>query len=569
MGVFKDTTGCEHKRRSGLRALARGVCLMLVACLVSSLTASGCANVRFERSPYAIRGLDVIYSEQEDVTFFIWRLRDEADARLVSFELHQDGDYRPIDLENTLYPAEAYECETHYLCFQYQLEGRYEWPDDVERPMRSIHEEEGLYAGSIPRPQNVETTITIDPIAIENNDIIDPRRFDWFAVNEIPFKREYQWQLVDSDRPDYKGGTAEECDDPSGTAWGLVTQGEPHDRIRPGSLWTDAPRCMHLRPQRTDDKGIILTAPFTPSAVLTAEQQDYLPIEERPPVIYLYLIDLLIKSDTRCENARQVILNRIDTSMGERTQNSVRLGTFTPTDPKTGRPLSGCEQRGDQDYPVRQIVEAVKGAAAELHPQNVRVVLVYLNNVELPPSNRILLQLYELSEELFQIENILPYPMAIGSNVVIGLLEWSYTVGWRPIDDETFVGDLKTWGETTLPFRTMLHDGKTEVRINVPVGAGKPERFKICSVTPSALIGVGFEPGGALEPPSLKTHPWPESGVPHYTVSLLQQLLLPNEEYERQPVSLRVEVCERFCDMPFRARSGADYENWQTEEVCQ
>ena len=568
MGANIDTNDIEQ--RGGVRTSAWALRFGAAICLLALLCVyAGCANVRFERSPYAIRGLDVIYSEQEDLTFFIWRLRDEADARLVSFELYQDGDYRPIDLENTFYPAEAYECETHYLCFQYQLQGRYEWPAEIERPMRSIHEDEGLYAGSIPRPQTVPTTITIDPIAIENNATIDPRRFDWFAINEVPFKREYQWQIVDSSREEYRGGVASECDEPSGGAWGQVLQGDPHDRIQPGSLWVEEPRCMAFRPQRTDDDGIVLITPFTPSAVLTAEQQDYVPEEERPPVIYLYLIDLLIKSETRCENARQVILNRIDTSMGERTQNSVRLGTFTPTDPKTGRPLSGCEQRGDQDYPVRQIVEAIKGAAAELHPQNVRVVLIYLNNVELPPSNRILLQLYELSEELLVVENILTYPMAIGSNVVMGLLEWSYTVGWRPIDDETFVGDLKTWGEATLPFRTMLHDQATEVRVNIPVGARAPERFKICSLTPSGLVGVGLEPGGDLLSTTRKNYPWPENGVPHYRIALLPQVLLPNEEYERQSVSARIEVCERFCDLPFRTRSGADYDNWREEEVCQ
>ena len=81
--------------------------------------------MRFEKSPYAVRGLDVVYSEQEDLTFISWRLRDDADPNRVSFELNQGGQWLPLDLTRAPFPAEPFECDGDYLCFQYQLSGRY------------------------------------------------------------------------------------------------------------------------------------------------------------------------------------------------------------------------------------------------------------------------------------------------------------------------------------------------------------------------------------------------------------------------------------------------------------
>ena len=553
-----------HRSSSSCRSLLAA--LLLCACGLAA--GAGCADVRFDRSPYAIRGLDMIYSEQEDLTFLSWRLRDGADPDEVTFELWQDGQYRALDLEQAFYAAKPYACEGFYLCFQFQVRGEYLWPEEVERPLRSVHVDEGVYAGSLPRPQRVETTFDIDPIAIENNALIDPRRYDWFSIFEVPLKRTYEWQLLDGGREQYKRGRVQDCAQPDVDAWRGV-DGALQDRISPLSAWVETPACMAMRPKRSDEGGWVVVKPFTPSAVLHGEQQDYLPREERPPVIYLYLVDLLIKSDSRCAAARELVTARLDLSIGQRTQGSVRLGTFTPTDPATGRPLTGCDQQGDQDYPVRQMTEAIKQAAAELFPQNVRVVLFYLNNVDLPPSNRILLQLYELSEELNSIPNVQPYPMAIGSNVVLGLLEWSYTVGWRPIDDKSFVGDLKGWGEFALPFRTMLHQPDTQVRISAPVPSRRPESFKICAITPSSLTGVWLGPGLTASPLA-SYYPWPESDVPSYTIGLTPQQLVPNEEYQRISVYLEIEACERFCTMPFRTASGADYESWQAERgVCQ
>ncbi len=528
-----------------------------------------CANVRFEKSPYAIRGIDVVYSRQEDATFIVWRLRESASPDRVRFELYQDGDYRPIELSEALFPAEPFPCEQFYLCFQYQLPGRYTWPEQITRPLRSIHVDEGLYAGSIPRQLEAEITFGIDPIALGRNTSIDPRRLDWFALNDIPLQRDYQWQLTPSERTPYLTSTVDagECIAPDEQDWKTIRG----DAVSPDDpAWVEDPVCMAARPRRRDDLGVVRNVPFPPAPMLVAEQQDYVPREERPPIIYLYLVDTLIKSSVRCNRAIDGITGRIDQNFGARAPGAVRLGVFTPLDPQFGRPNSGCEQRSDQDYPTRQMLEAIKQAAAELEPQDVRLVLVYINNVDLPPSGRVLAQLEEFLFEIDAIDNIFPYTYAVGSNLVLSLAEWNDSIGWQPIDNEIFIEDLKAWGDFTLPFRTMLHDPTTPVRINVPVPAEtRPRRFKVCAVTPDVLTQIGLPGDVALFPPGLDNYIWPAFDDPEYFVDLQPQILVPSSEYVRTQVSVTIESCERFCDHPYRTASGRDLTSWIDTEVCQ
>ena len=528
-----------------------------------ALALGACADIRFERSPYAIRAIDMVYSQQEDLTFLVWRLRDSADPSLVSFELYQDGDWRPLELSQAPFPAQPYPCDKYYLCFQYQLPGRYTFPAQV-LPLRSIHVDEGLYAGTVPRQQEVGVTFGIAPIGVDNNDSIDPRRLDWFALHDVPLRRGYQWQLVDSRAP-YGQGDASVCQAPASSRW--ATMGE---QVKPEAGWVEQPRCMAARPERRDRPAEHVSAPFPPSAVLFGEQQDYLPPEQRPPVLYLYLIDLLIRSDSRCENAKREIRGEIDRRISRQSPDAQRLGTFTPTDTQTGRPTDGCKQRGEQDYPVRQMIETIKLKAAEYEPTPLRVVLVYMNNVELPPSDRVVQQLLAFAFELSQIDNVLPYTWALGSNVIMALELWDATTPWRPIDDEQFFDDLKGWAETNTPFRTMLHHPDTEVIIRQPVLAtGRPLRFKLCTTTPSLLSGVGPEPGQTIWSPGDVDYEWPRAGQPHYTIELPSQVLVPNRGFQRVVVSTVVETCHRFCDFPFRAQSGRDLPSWSQAQVCQ
>lgn len=534
-----------------------GVSLWILACSVLC----GCADVRFERSPYAVRGVDMVYSAQEDLTFIVWRLRQGIDPDLVRFELYQDGEFRPVDLTNTAFPAEPYDCEASYVCFQIQLEGDYTFPADV-LPLRSIHDDEGLYAGTVPRVQRVTQTFSADPVALANNTRIDLGRKDWFEINGVPLERTYQWQLVGS-----QGAYGEK---PSLLCLPTGTWTAFAPVINIDAQWAEAPKCLVLEPKREDRQGARVTIPFKPGPVLAVEEQTYIPEETRPPVLYLYLIDLLIRSESRCAEAKRVIQTQLDRDISSRASNALRLGSFTPLDTQTGDALDGCKQAGDQDYPIVQMLDVIKQELARFAPQKVPVVLVYMNNVELPPSERSIDALAQLFFEVELSGNGVLFSMVLGSNVILGLFEWSLEVPWRPINDNTFTGDLKTGVQKTVPFRTMEHDMNTRVIIRQPVEATvRPERFKACTVTPQSLTGLALEPDGRLIVANRASYPWPRAGEPAYSLLLEEQVVLPFAEYQRQNVSFTVETCQRFCDFPFRLGNGTVSSSWQDERACQ
>lgn len=547
-----------------------GLAVWALLCLTLGGGLHSCAFVKFERSPYAIRGLEVVYSAQEDLTFLVWRLRRGVDPSVVRFELFvegedasgQGGSYQPIDLTRTAFPADPFDCDKEYTCFQYQLPGRYELPRAVERPLRSIHEDEGIYAGSIPRTYEAAQTFGSSPVAIENNVAVDPRVYDWFQINRIPIKRRFEWQFTASSQP-YGLGGADDCAAPVAGAWSVLSAPQPV-----AYAWVETPKCLAVRPRRRTADSPWVIGPLAPSAELYNETQNYLPPEERPPLIYGYLIDLLIRSETRCTRAQDLIVRTIDEAIGKRAPDAIRLGVFTPTDPETGRPLNGCGQAADQDYPVRQMAEAAKAAAARFDPKPVKIIWIYMNNVELPPSERVVTQLIDLGEQS-QTPNGDLTSWGIGSNTILGLFPWTWSLGWSSVDDEVFTDSLKNWAEVNTPFRTMLHDLDTQVLITRPVPAPSARRFKLCDVTPDALTGVGSTDQPVDDPPGLPFYTWPPSGSPHYTIGLEPQILVPFESYVRETVSVVVEVCARFCEYPFRRASGVDLPSWEGTEVCQ
>ena len=139
------------------------------------LGGNGCSFVEFEPSPYAPRDVEVVYSKQEDLTFLFWKLKSSADLDLVSFELWDPvkEEWIQINLNQTWFPASPYECGQEYWCFQYQLEGEWEWDKDV---LRSLHLDGGVFGVLDLRNRSVDRTFDHDPIAVNLNVSFDPKK---------------------------------------------------------------------------------------------------------------------------------------------------------------------------------------------------------------------------------------------------------------------------------------------------------------------------------------------------------------------------------------------------------
>ena len=362
----------------------------------------------------------------------------------------------------------------------------------------------------------------------------------------------------------------------------------------PDPTWVDSPSgvCLSLRPDRSDDNGVVLSTVLSPSAETRFETQVYVPEVYSAPIVYGVLIDLEIPNDMRCEQVKTWLEDQIDSAFQARGDVQ-QLGIYTPMSSNTLEPLTGCEQESNQDYPVETMLADARRAHAMIEPNAVRVVWVYVNNVDLPPSERLLDRVVQLGAALEFDDGLEKYTWAIGSNGIIGSDQeetipigedagfpidpsefpsraWDFTTGWRPIEDDTFRADLRSFARNVLPFKTMLHDDSTPVPITSPSGR-VPERFKLCQTTPVAYFGITIPSSNAIYGPLSTSLPWPNESEPSYSVELGEQYLVASDDFADLRVSAVVEFCDRFCPARFQTLGGARFDSWQQTgmEVCQ
>lgn len=536
--------------------------------VIASMVAGGCAFIQFEKGAYVVRDLTVVYSQQEDVTFLSWKLRDDANLNQASFELYRDGEYRTIDLEETFFPATPYECDGNRICFQYQLTGRYEPPSE-RSAIRTRHAERGLFAGEAADLQDVQTTFGLEPIAIDNNGAIEPRLVDWFANNDVPLRRDWQWQLVSAN------GTRRAPADCSaaGSDWRTMSG----SRARGGGVdvnegWVDAPRCLAFRPDGTGLIEAVVRVPMPTSAETVVTRQQYQPDRIDAPIHYGVLVDMSIQNSERCERVRSTMLETISQSI-QRQGDPEKLGGYRPVSPDTGEALNGCNQVSGRTYPIEQMIQDAAEVDGRLAPQRVRTLFIYINNSPLPLSTELRSDLQSLAGQLGPSNDLDLATWAIGSSQVIQLASWDRRVGWRPIDSDTFIEDIESTAEANLPYATMDHEAERNIPIQPPDSETRTQRFKVCRSTPLPVrIGATAEPPAYdVSDPSV---PWPEGGSPYFRVNFEPQILVPAAAYQTRQVSLVIEVCRRFCDHPFKTSGGGIYDSWsQTEaprplEVC-
>ncbi len=547
------------------------LCTVLALC--ASL-ASSCSSIEFEYGPYAVQQFDIVYSQQENMTFLAWRLPKASSPDDYDFELYHEQERRflRLDLTQAIFPAKPYTCKKNYVCFQYQIPGRYTFssrPDAPANPIRTVHHSYGTFPGGPPRIHEAATTFGIRPIAIDNNSAFDPRRDDWFVTNDIPFTRKYEWQLVDlADSPAGSSPTAERCAEPATAqnAWAALSSKAtlPND-------WTSKAHCMVARPIAQGRSGTSVKTPFSPSAELVWEVQNYEPPTTTHPTLYAFLFDLQITNEQRCEAIKKTIVSTVKTSfektLEKRPGTATFIGTYTPISADTGEPTSGCTQRTRQDYPIAEIIDDMKLVATTFAPKLARVVFIYLNNMNLPPSGRGLEQIFELDMMFQHDPQLVPYYWAISTNIWLQSVNWDATTGWSPIEEQIFIDSLKNFAQPRIPFRTMEHDLDTPVPIYKPAGAIDPQFFKICDYTPQ-ISGVLLPKD--LFPRQLTTFKWPATELASYVVNLGAQDLVEYDDYRRQKSRIILETCQRFCDGPFRTQSGIDYDNWrQAPKTCQ
>lgn len=535
----------------------------------ASLLVTSCAFIEFEEGAYVVRDLQAVYSQQENLTFLSWKLREDANLKAVDFELYRDGGFRQISLGEAPFAADPYECDGDKLCFQYQIPGRYRLPDE-RTAIRTLHNDQGIFSGEPGDFQSVEVTVGTEPVAVANNERIEPRVVDWFEENGVPLRRSWQWQLVEA------GGSLEaptNCKSSVDGQWKTVGEETARSgRVDVDYGWVQEPACLAVRPDGDGIDEVVVRVPLSPSAETAVTRQSYTPERIDAPIYYGVLMDMSIQNSERCERVRSELTETISQAMrGEGSPE--KMGGYRPISPDTGEALDGCDQVPGRTYPIETMIQDAAEIDGRLAPRRVRFVFIYINNSPLPLAGALRESLRSLVTELGPQNDLALSNWAIGSNRVVELTAWNRQVGWRPISSDTFLGQISSVAAATVPFATMDHTDDTDVPIEAPEEGPRPRRFKVCRSTPRQVT-LGTNQNSktyTVDDPSI---PWPEGSQPYFEVSFPPQILVPAAEYVTRRVDLVIEVCRRFCSHRFKSQGGGIYESWsqtsepQPLEVC-
>lgn len=528
--------------------------LTLLSVFLFGLTVS-CSNIEFEFGPYSIQEMDIVYSEQEDVTFLTWRLREDADLDRVRFEVKEGDVWENLDLEQAIFPSAPFRCGASW-CFQYQWDGYRSWTGP---PLRSVHEDEGYFASREARTREVGTTISIEPIALGKNDSIDPVLKDGVASLQPPTRRNFDWELRTGAFP---------CE---GTA---LVGGElsPFAAVS-DPTWVEVDACLVVWAKRRDERRLEVFSPVKPAAQTFWVEARYTPEVEEAPIAYNILFDLEIPSPERCREVQDTISDLFRESFGARGELA-ELGTYYPVDPSTGESFDGCAQSSTQDYPTSSMIRDADVFARRHDPSPIKVIWIYVNNIDVPPNSRLEAHFNAIGEEEF---NRSTFVWGLGANGLLQSgLDWGEAMGWRPIEDRTLSRDIRARARAILPFKTMLHDNFTRVKIEPP--EAEVEKFKLCASNPLPIqrIGLGREPPTIYGTDVVRWVPWTdEFEIFYFLEGLEEQRAVPNNKYIRYEIVTVFEFCTRFCANPFRTQGGLDVESWTDPQfepgmqVCQ
>lgn len=514
------------------------------------LCLSACTEVWFETSPYAPRGVDAVYSGQEDTTFFSWRIRQEADLDRVDFEIYDGEDYRPIDLSEAPFSHEPYECDRLYYCFQYQLDGDHT-PDDDIAAVRAVDARHGVFDSPPARVHRIGETIGLEPVGIENNEASRPQRYDWFDEEEIPLRRTFEWTLLPE-------SNADDCRAAVADGWNALV-----DRIDLPRDWMNSTPCLAIRPDHRDGEGTQVVSRITPGAELHFEEIDLQipPIDH--PLLIGFLVDLEVASESRCHSYIDSIRDEIFSTLDELDADPDRersisyrdMGTFAPIDDR-GDERSPCDQSDGNRYPTGALLGQAAEHAESFEEPSV-FVLVYLNNVDLEiPSGKVSdlerffahVPLEDLPS--FSVPNPLRFPWMIGSSSVATQFSWAETTPWGALEDDNFLPSVESSVVANFPLRSRDFDDDDSIPLLEPHAADDPEYVRVCQFTPHPWA-IRLPPSGASRTYDTDTWEWPGGGAPQLLFDLPPQQFVRFRSFHHTRATGAYEVCDAHCDGPF------------------
>ena len=526
----------SHLRIAGGDSTGLVRLLVHLACFASI---SACAFVEFELGPFAARDIEIVYSEQEDLSFISWRLPGDVELSELGFSLRLNGRFEAVDLGSAPFAAEPYECDGE-LCFQYQVPGLYE---PTEPPLRTLHRLSGYYASQPANFRHAATTVDFEPRVVERNASVELRIVDWFARNAVPLKRDFEWRYENNcarERADFEPAMREVA----------LPAGWEDD-------WTaDSSKCVQLRPDRADMPGAVVASVIEPIAeTLLLEEQNDTPPSIQHATLFGVLFDLAVADPERCDQLKQHFVSEMLSTIQGRDRNAQLIGAFEPVDSEQ------CRGALPRAYPVGAMVAAAfdAGVASEASAKTVLWVYVSNRRVASPAFAEAAQSLMLLTAEL---EPAPAYAWAIVPLDSVGTESLDVRIDYRSVEDPALSEDISGLVRATVPFTTLDFDVDSYVEINLPE---RGQWVRICQSVPLISRARHDDLEIALVPGH--TYPFPESKL-EISVDLEPQFGVPASEYLPPTVRSRSEICTRFCEQGVPTADGAFLSNWLTANEC-
>ncbi len=538
--------------------VARLRCLGVAAMLVG--IGSACGDIHFVPSLHTPTDVEVIYSEQEDVTVIRWRTAAAPPVTDTVFELAGDNGYQRIDFARSIFPGGAAGCVGRPgSCAQYVVTGRY---GDVtgERPVRAVHERLGVFAGDIARERDETTTLAMKAFFHPGNHVVHTLLADEIGGDPVfAFPRPYQQAMWASS--------------------GLCVPGTvPTDAQFAGysGLAFEAPKplsaagfyCVAARTTtQTGAAGAVIQARVATLPEVAGFSHTYQPSMEVSPVLYQLVLDLEIPVADRCAAAIEGIEAQVRGVLGAQGAPLYQLPTVDLAHDENGARI--CRQSADRAVEPAVMAQAVKDLVASSLPErHHRYHVIYVNNLMVTPPPTLTTSLSELAEAVVSPYDIKPVMWVFGPDSVTAAagVAWDVRSSWLAADDPSFEIALRSYADPTLPYKTEIHDSDEAIVFMAP-GAARGhagQRMKICHASP---VVTPLERG---RPRRSEIPSWviEADDPPAYVVKLPPQIAVPETQFRQSAVLLRYEVCSRYCDHPYRSESGSEERSWMESVIC-
>jgi hypothetical protein len=509
---------------------------------------ASCGRVQFVQTPYAPSHVAVGYGDAEGLTVITWQLGGSADAAGATFELRQGQAWVPVNFDDAPYPAGPFSCVGH--CFQYNLVGHYTLPEDGT-VLRSLHPNHGVLVGSPVGMIDSITPLSFAPRPRVGNTTAELQIADPLAKLGAPAPRDFRWHV-------YRWSLNCPVDTSSweGTARGdAVVDFQAPD--------ASEHFCMALQPiPRHPLAPVTVTQEILMQPNLVSGRFTYDVPTETSPVLYQLIYDLEIPDPAHCDETMQRIQTIVGTALEARNAAHhafppVNLG-LAPGGPGDGSQTK-CQQsvqrRLDFNAVATSIIDYVNASVTE--SKGAGVVLVYVNNVSLPPPPALLYDLGQLHLMIGQDSRVKTFAWAIAPSVVTDAAPWDQKTAWITPTNAAFRDGVTSVANQLLPFVSLLEDQTQHHEFIDPKFANLAGELKICSYAPMAM--AFFDNDLPALAPSMSSL-FILAPADHFSFSVFfdPELLVSASVFVNQSATVRYEICSPagWCNHPFQLASG-------------